>query len=140
MLSSKEIEKLIYRDVAHTVEQEGWIDVFYELWLERYHALNIVKSPTSVIKPGREVLLELMRSFSFDEMHLFKIFEDANVYALLTDKGDNYWSYTFVVLYRNAPDKVAQNCNTVEELKKYFDYKEPVLEIPLPHDRKYSED
>lgn len=140
MLSLKEIEHLIYKDAAHTLENEGWLDKFYELWLERYHALNIVKSPSQVIKPAREVLLDLLQHYRFDEIHLFKIHEGANVYALLEEREDNNWSYQFVVIYKDDPGKAVACCNTVEELKEYFNYKEPILEIPLPHDRKYVED
>jgi hypothetical protein len=140
MLSLKEMEHLIYKDAAHTVENEGWLDKFYELWLERYHALNIVKSPAQVIKPGRALLLDLLLHYQFDEMHLFKIHDGANVYALLSEQDDNYWSYQFVIIYRDEPDKVVKCCNTVEELKAYFDHKEPILEIPLPHNRKYVDD
>lgn len=140
MLSLKEIEHLIYKDAAHTIENEGWLDKIYELWLERYHALNIVRSPEQVIRPGREVLLHLLQHYRFDEMHLFKIHEGANVYALLKDQGDNYWTYRFVVIYRDEPGKALDCCGTVDELKAHFNHKEPVLEIPLPHDRKYKED
>lgn len=140
MFSNKEIEQLIYEDASHSAERSGWLDRFYELWLERYHALNIVRSPSTVIRPGREVILSLLRSFRFDEIHLFKIFEEANVYALLTDRGNNYWSYEFAVIYRDKPEEISRCCSTVEELKEYFDHKEPVLEIPLPHERKYTED
>ncbi len=140
MFSLQEIEHLIYRDAAHTIENEGWLDRFYELWLERYHALNIVKLPSQVIKPGKEVLLELLRHYRFDEMHLFKIHDGANVYALLTEKDDGYWSYQFVIIYKDEPAQVIHCCHTVEELKAHFEHKEPILEIPLPHDRKYATD
>jgi hypothetical protein len=140
MFSLKEIEHLIYKDAAHSVENEGWLDKFYELWLERYHALNIVKSPVQVIKPDRQVMLDLLRNFSFDEVHLFKIHDGANVYALLKERDDNYWSYQFVILYRDKPGKIVDCCGTIEELKEHFHHKEPILEIPLPHDRKYLED
>lgn len=140
MLSLKEMEHLIYKDAAHTIENEGWLEKFYELWLERYHALNIVKSPAQVIKPGRALLLDVLQHYHFDEMHLFKIHDGANVYALLREQDDNYWSYQFVIINRDEPDKVVQSCNTVEELKAYFGHKEPILEIPLPHNRKYVDD
>ncbi|WP_118973094.1 hypothetical protein [Taibaiella koreensis] len=140
MLSLKEIEHLIYKDAAHTIENPGWLEQFYELWLERYHALNIVKSPEQVIRPGRELILALLRDYRFDEIHLFKIHDGANVYALLQDKGEGNWSYQFVVIYKDQPEKVIQCCQDVEELKVFFDHKEPILEIPLPNDRKYVED
>lgn len=140
MLSLKEIEHLIYKDAAHTTENPDWLEKIYELWLERYHALNIVRSPSQVIRPGREVLLELLRSYTFDEIHLFKIHDGANVYALLRDKGKGFWAYRFVAIYRDTPDKVVSCGETVEELKAFFDHQEPILEIPLPHDRKYVED
>jgi len=140
MIALKEIEQLIYKDAAHTVENPDWLDKFYELWLERYHALDIVRSPAHIIRPRKELLLELLRTYRFDEMHLFKVFEEANVFALLRDKGAGYWTYEFVIVYRDEPGKVMACCHTVEELKNHFDHREPILEIPLPNDRKYLED
>jgi hypothetical protein len=140
MITTLEMEQLIYKDAAHTVENADWIERFYELWMERYHALNIVKSPSQVMKLSKAVLLQLLREYQFDELHLFKIHEGANVFALLKDKGDGYWSYQFVIIYQSEPEKIIQCCNTVEEVKDHFNHKEPILEIPLPSDRKYLED
>ncbi len=140
MITTLEMESLIYKDKARTAENAGWIERFYELWMERYHALNIVKSPGNVMKLSKDVLLQLLNQYKFDELHLFKIFEDANVFALLKDKGNGYWSYEFVVIYQNEPEKIEACCDTVEELKDHFNHKEPILEIPLPPDRKYLED
>jgi len=134
------MESLIYKDKARTAENLDWIERFYELWMERYHALNIVKSPSHVMKPSRSVLLEMLNQYDFDELHLFKIYEDANVFALLKDKGENNWSYQFVVIYQSDPEKIDACCNTVDALKEHFNHKEPILEIPLPPDRKYLED
>lgn len=140
MITTLEMEQLIYKDASHTAENAGWIERFYELWMERYHALNIVKSPSQVMKLGKSVLLELLTKYRFDELHLFKIHEGANVFALLKDKGQGNWSYQFVIIYQAEPEKIIQCCNTVEEVKNHFKHKEPILEIPLPSDRKYLED
>ena len=140
MITKLEMEQLIYKDAAHSEENAEWIEWFYDLWMERYHALNIVKSPSQVMKLQKSVLLELLNKYPFDELHLFKIHEDANVFALLKDQGDGYWSYQFVIIYLQEPEKIVKCCNTVEEVKDHFDHKEPILEIPLPRDRKYQED
>lgn len=137
MITSKEIKQLIYQDTGQKIENAGWLEKFYELWMERYHALDAVRLPSQVLKLNREVLLELMNSYDFDEMHLFKIYEDANVYALLKDEGQGYWAYQFVIIYRSNPSAIANRFNSVDEVKDHFDHKEPVLEIPLPRDRKY---
>lgn len=139
MFLNSEIEKLIYKDLTHTAENDNWVDHFYDLWLERYHAMDIVRSASDVIKLNRGVLLKLLKDYDFDELHLFKIYKDANVFALLTDVGDNYWSYEFFIVYKNNQEDIVGHLKDVEEIKDHFDHVEPVLEIPLPHDRKYKE-
>jgi predicted protein tyrosine phosphatase len=139
MLLNSEIKKLIYKDIGHTVENEDWVDHFYDLWLERYHAMDIVRSSNDVIKLNRSVLLQLIQNYDFDELHLFKIYKEANVFALLKAREDNNWSYQFFVIYKNNSDEVVGNFQNVEEIKDHFDHVEPVLEIPLPRDRKYTE-
>lgn len=134
------MEQLIYKDASHAAENADWIERFCELWAERYHALNIVRAPDQVMKLSKTVLLQLLHQYDFDELHLFKIFEDANVFALLKDKGNGYWSYQFVIVYQAEPEKIVQCCNTVDEVKEHFNHVEPSLEIPLPPDRKYLED
>lgn len=140
MITKQEIEQLIYTDIDDTAENTGWIEQFYSLWLERYHALNIVKSPADVMRLSKHVLHELLAKYTFDELHLFKIHEGANVFALLEDKGKGYWSYRFVIINQSEPDKIRRSYQTVEEVKGHFEHKEPILEIPLPHERKYVED
>ena len=140
MITTAEMNKIIFRDEAHAIENDDWIERFYELWMERYHALNIVKFPSDVIKLSRQALLGILKAYAFDEMHLFKIYEGANVYALLSDQGEGNWSYQFIIIHKAEPDQVETRLDTVESLKAHFDYKEPILEIPLPHDRKYVED
>lgn len=139
MLLNKEIEKLIYKDLTNNIENENWVDHFYDLWLERYHAMDIVRSATDVIKLSRVVLIKLIKDYDFDELHLFKIYENANVFALLKEQEDNNWSYEFFVVYKNNPEEIVKNLQTVEEIKAYFNNEEPTLEIPLPRDRKYIE-
>jgi len=139
MLMNKEIEKLIYKDLTNNVENEDWVNHFYDLWLERYHAMDIVRSASDVIKLSRVVLLKLIKDYDFDELHLFKIFENANVFALLKEQHDNNWSYQFFVVYKNNPEEIVTDLQTVEEIKAYFNNEEPTLEIPLPRDRKYIE-
>jgi hypothetical protein len=138
MLLNSEIKKLIYKDLNHTLENDHWIDQFYDLWLERYHAMDIVRSTDDVIKPDKAALLQLIREYDFDELHLFKIYADANVFALLKDEGDNYWSYRFFIVYKDSPDKISGQFDDVEAIKEHFDHVEPTLEIPLPRDRKYK--
>jgi hypothetical protein len=140
MITFDEIDRLIYKDKDHLVVNTGWVDRFYELWLERYHALNIVKSPSDVLKLSEKALEELVKRFRFDEMHLFKIFEGANVFALLKEQGGGYWSYEFIIIYKDQPDIIVSGLHTVEAIKDHFNHKEPMLEIPLPFDRKYQED
>ncbi len=140
MLTTEEMKRIIYKDEGQLIENAAWVDHFYELFLERYHALNIIKSPTHVLKLHKTVLLELVRSFHFDEMHLFKIYSNANVFALLTDKGGGYWSYEFIIIYKEDQDTIISGYNTIEDIKKVFGEKEPILEIPLPVHRKYQED
>jgi len=139
MFLNSEIEKLVYKDLSHTVENEHWVDHFYDLWLERYHALDIIRSPGDVIKLSRNVLLQLLQQYDFDELHLFKIYKNANVFALLKDEGNNYWSYRFFIVHKDAPETIAGEFQDVEAIKEHFDHVEPVLEIPLPRDRKYKE-
>jgi len=139
MLLNAEIKKIIYKDLANSVENENWIDQFYDLWLERYHAMDIVRSASDVIKLSRSVLLKLIADYNFDELHLFKIYEKANVFALLKEEEDNNWSYQFFVVYKDQPETIIGNLQTVEAVKAHFDHQEPMLEIPLPRDRKYKE-
>ncbi|KAA5536359.1 hypothetical protein F0919_01440 [Taibaiella lutea] len=139
MLLNKEIEKLIYKDLTNNIENENWVDHFYDLWLERYHAMDIVRSSSDVIKLSRNVLLKLIKDYDFDELHLFKIYESANVFALLKEQGNNNWTYQFFVIYKNKPEEISASLQTVEEIKAYFNEQEPTLEIPLPRDRKYVE-
>jgi predicted protein tyrosine phosphatase len=139
MFLNSEIEKLIYKDLTHTAEKDDWVDHFYDLWLERYHAMDIVRSASDVIKLNRGVLLKLLNDYKFDELHLFKIYENANVFALLTDVGNNYWSYEFFIIHKDNQDDIIGHLKDVEEIKDHFDHVEPVLEIPLPHDRKYKD-
>lgn len=139
MLLNEEIEKLIYKDLINKVENEDWLNHFYDLWLERYQAMDIVRSPDDVIKPSRTILLKLLKEFDFDELHLFKIYENANVFALLKEEEDNNWSYQFFVIYKNKPEEITGNLQTVEAIKEHFNSQQPTLEIPLPRDRKYKE-
>lgn len=139
MLLNPEIKNIIYKDLNHTIENEHWVDQFYDLWLERYHAMDIVRSPDDVIKPSREVLLQLIQQYDFDELHLFKIYKDANVFALLKELEDNNWSYQFFIVYKNKPQEIVGELQDVETIKDHFDHIEPVLEIPLPRDRKYKD-
>src|ERR1700744_5694279 len=111
MLLNSEIRKLIYKDIHHTVENEHWVDQFYELWLERYHAMDIVKSASDVIKLSRDALLNLIKNYDFDELHLFKIYKDANVFALLKEEEDNNWSYIFFIVYKSNPEKIEGDFN-----------------------------
>src|SRR5690606_4534907 len=140
MITTKEMNAIIYQDEAHLIEHEGWAERFYELWMERYHALNIVRKPSKVFKLGKEVLLKIIKTLRFDEMHLFKVYDGANVYALLTDAGDGYWRYEFIVINAENQDRIETGLHTVEELKQAFGGAEPILEIPLPNDRKYVDD
>lgn len=139
MLLNAEIKKIIYKDLANNIENENWIDQFYDLWLERYHAMDTVRSASDVIKLNRNVLLKLLQEYNFDELHLFKIYENANVFALLKEEEDNNWSYQFFVVYKDRPEEIVGDLQTVEAVKAHFDYQEPTLEIPLPRDRKYKE-
>jgi hypothetical protein len=139
MLLNNEIEKLIYKDLTNNIENENWVDHFYDLWLERYHAMDILRSASDVIKLNRTILLNLIKNYDFDELHLFKIYENANVFALLKEQSDNNWTYQFFVVYKNSPEEIAANLQTVEDIKAHFNNEEPVLEIPLPRDRKYIE-
>lgn len=140
MFTTEEMKRIIYKDEGQLIENIAWVDRFYELFLERYHALNTVKSPSNVFKLSKKVLLELIKSFHFDEMHLFKVYDDANVFALLTDKGNGYWSYEFIIIYKEDQETIVSGYNTVEDIKRVFNDKEPILEIPLPFERKYDED
>lgn len=137
MLSYSEIQKIIYRDPVRKIEQEDWIVPFYELWKESFFAKNNVKSPSLIIQPAKEVLLYLIDSKDFDELHLFKIYENANVFALLKDLGGGNWKYKFCIIYNNSRGKIDGMYNDVEAIKARFNYVEPVLEIPLPIERKY---
>jgi hypothetical protein len=139
MILNSEIKKMIYKDISHTIENENWADQFYDLWLDRYHAMDIVRSASDVIKLNRTILLQLVKHYDFDELHLFKIYNDANVFALLKEKEDNNWSYQFFVVYKNDPEKIAGHFEDVEAVKEHFNHVEPALEIPLPRDRKYKE-
>jgi len=139
MLLNSEIKKIIYKDLNNTIENENWVDHFYDLWLERYHAMDIVRSASDVIKLSREVLLKLIRKYDFDELHLFKIYKDANVFALLKEEEDNNWSYQFFIVYKNNLDDIVGEFQDVEDVKDHFNHVEPVLEIPLPRDRKYKD-
>lgn len=137
MVTNEQIKKLVYKDAAHSIKQEGWIDKFYYLWLDKYHSLDIVKEPERIIKPGEKFLIDLLENYDFDELHLFKIYENANVFALLADKGQGNWAYRFLVIMDKEPDRVYQDLATASEVKAAFPGHEPLLEIPLPHERKY---
>ena len=139
MISTLEMQKIIYRDEDNLVENENWVDEFYELWMERYHALNIVKSKDNVFKLPPRTLLAIINKYKFDEIHLFKIYEGANVFALLKQEETGYWAYEFIIIYKEEPGKVWDDFQTVDDVKNHFDMKEPILEIPLPNDRKYKE-
>ena len=139
MITTLEMHKIIFKDDKNLVENEGWLDAFYDLWMERYHALDIVRSKNNVFKLPPKTLLSIINKYDFDEMHLFKIFEGANVFALLKEKEEGYWAYEFIIVYKEEPGKILDNYATVDDIKTHFDNHEPILEIPLPNDRKYVE-
>ncbi len=140
MFTTEELKHIIYQDEKQLIENPNWADHFYELILERYNALDALKSPGYVLKLDKDLLLQLVRSRDFDEMHLFKVYDNANVFSLLKDLKNGLWDYEFIIVYKGDTQTIHEGIETISDLKQRFKNKKPLLEIPLPPHRKYKDD